>query len=76
MAETITNILYWIFFLVSGFLILKYRRQIRQFSGKFAWAEIYLWRWWTYLVILVAWLLLIFLWAVFPFWWMDIILRK
>lgn len=74
--DTFVNIFYWILLFTWGFLVLKYRRQIKSFSGDFVWAETYLWRWTTYLIIIIIWCFLIFLWALYPFWWIDFIFWK
>ncbi len=61
------NLFYSILLLWSWILVLKYRRNIKWWTGNFYWAEHYLWRWSTYLVIIMLWLLLIFLWILYPF---------
>lgn len=76
MLETITTFTYSILFLVGWFLILKYRKQIKHFSWSFAWAETYLWRGSTYLVIIAVWCAMVFLWVIFPFWWLDLIFKR
>lgn len=73
--DLFVNIVYWILFLLWWFLVLKYRRQIKNFSGDFVWAERYLWRWSTYLVLILAWCAMIFLWALMPFWWINVLIK-
>ena len=51
--------------------IIKYRKQLKWWTGNWVWAEKYVWRWWTYFIMLLLWMLLIFLWATYPFWVLD-----
>lgn len=69
----IIKILYSIFFIIWGFLLVKYRKIVKSWTWNFGWAEQYLWRWWTYLVIILFWLGMIFLWAIYPFGWIELL---
>lgn len=62
------KIIYWILFFVWWVLTLKYRKMIYDWTGKFMWAEKYLWSGWTVIVIILVWLLLIFLSIAYPAW--------
>lgn len=74
--ETLFKIFYSIFFIIIWISILKYRKQVHWWTGNFVWAEQYLWRWWTYLVLVWLWLWLIFFWAIYPFWWLELLTWK
>lgn len=67
----IIKIIYWLLMISSGIAILKYRRIVKSWTWNFVWAEQYLWRWGTYLVLILIWLWLIFLWAIYPFGWFE-----
>lgn len=55
-------------------VVLKYRKQVKDWTGSFMWAERYLGMWWTNVIIILLWLALIFLGSITPFWWLDAIL--
>lgn len=74
--EIIMKIIYGILFTTSWILILKFRKQIKDFSGSFAWAETMLGRWGTYLVIIAIWAFLIFYGVIFPFGGMELFFKK
>jgi len=65
------SIFYAIIFVIAWILVVKYRRTVKSWTGNFMWAERYLWTGSTYLVIILAWLFLVFLGLSFPFWWLD-----
>lgn len=67
----IVKLIYSIFFITSWYYIIKYRKVVKSWTGNFYWAEHYLWNWWTYFVLLLIWLGLIFLWVTYPFWVFD-----
>lgn len=74
--DFLANLIYWILFFSTWFLILKYRWKIKDFVGNFVWAESLLWRGSTYLIIILVWCLAIFIWTAFPFWVMDFLFKK
>jgi hypothetical protein len=67
------KIFYWIILFTLGFLSIKYRKNVVSWTWKFVWAEKYLWNWWTYLVIILLWLFLMFLWVLYPFGWLELL---
>ncbi len=67
------DIFYAICLIAMWVVILKYRKVVRTWTGTFYWAERSIWRWWTYLIIMLIWVLLIFLWVIYPFWWVDLL---
>ncbi len=72
----ILKIIYWILLIAWGLWMIKYRKVIKSWTWNFYWAEHYIWRWWTYLIIILIWLAMIFMWAMYPFWWMDNFFNK
>lgn len=72
----LVKLFYSLFFIAIWSWMLKYRKQLHWWTGNFAWAEHYLWRWGTYLVLVLIWLWCIFYWAIYPFWWMDLLLKE
>ncbi len=72
----IAKIFYTLFFIWIGYVFLRYRKQVRWWTGNFVWAEEYLWRWGTYFIITLIWLACIFYWAMYPFWGLDLIVSK
>ncbi|ATU05099.1 hypothetical protein BKN14_01425 [Candidatus Gracilibacteria bacterium HOT-871] len=76
MLDNLINIFYGILFITGGCLVLKYRRQIKNFAGDFVWAETYLGRGTTYLVLIIIGCGLIFIGALMPFGGPEILFRK
>ena len=71
----IIEIIYWIFFIIWWGALLRHRKVVKSWTGNFVWAEQYLWRGGTYTVIILFWLFLIFLWVIYPFWWIELLLE-
>ncbi len=69
----IIKLIYAILLITWGVYIIKYRRIVKSWTGNFVWAEHYLWRWSTYFVIILIWLFMIFLWALYPFWGLELL---
>jgi len=61
------KLLYSLMFIWWGIWIIKYRKTVKSWTWNFVWAEHYLWRWWTYLIILLTWIWMIFYWTIYPF---------
>jgi len=61
-------LLFWIWF-----WIIKYRRVVKSWTGNFVWAEQYIWRWWTYFILMLLGLFLMFLGVLWPFWWLELL---
>lgn len=72
----IVKIIYWIILIALGYLIIRYRRDVRSWTGNFVWAERYLGSGWTYLVLVLVWLALIFFGTIYPFWWLEVLIWK
>ncbi len=72
----IVKLIYAIFLIWWWAAIIKYRRTVKSWTGNFVWAEHYLWRGWTYFIILLIWLCMIFMWVLYPFGWMDVFMNK
>ena len=62
------KIFYGILLFFTGIVIIKYRKTVYDWTGKFVWAETYLWSGGTVVVLILIWLLLMFLGVTFPFW--------
>lgn len=65
------KILYWIILFGLWVVILKYRKTVYDWTGRFDWAERYIGSWGTVLVIIMIWLLMIFLSVAYPAWVFD-----
>ncbi|MDP2091270.1 MAG: hypothetical protein Q8K30_06770 [Candidatus Gracilibacteria bacterium] len=63
----IVKLIYSIFFITSGYYIIKYRKVVKSWTGNFYWAEHYLGNGGTYFVLLLIGLGLIFLGVTYPF---------
>lgn len=74
--DLIVDLFYSILFILLGAWIIKYRKQLHWWTWNFVWAEQYIWRWWTYFILILIWLWLLFLWAIYPFWWLDLLTKK
>lgn len=68
----IIKLIYSILFVSMWVSILKYRRIVKSWTWNFYWAEKYIWRWWTYFVIILAWIALILFWVTYPFGWLEV----
>lgn len=53
--------------------MIKYRRNVKSWTGNFAWAEHYIGNGWTYVVLIVTWLAMMFFGVLYPFWGMELI---
>jgi len=71
--EIIAKIFYSILLTSIGYLMLKYRRVVKSWTGNFVWAEQYLWNGWTYIVIILLWLFCMLIWVLYPFWWLELL---
>jgi len=69
----IIKIFYAIFLVVLWFSLIKYRRQVKSWTGNFVWAEHYLWAGGTYLIMIIFWMFLMFLGVLYPFGWLELI---
>jgi len=63
----IINIIYSILLILGWIAILKYRKIIKGWTGNFYWAEKYIGNWWTYLVLIILGMAMIFYWIRYPF---------
>jgi hypothetical protein len=73
MLATLLKIFYGIIFFLLWLWAIKYRKIVVSWTWKFVWAEKYIWNWWTYLVIIIMWLFFMFLWVLYPFWWLELL---
>lgn len=71
----IIDIIYAILLIAWGIALLKYRKTVKWWSWNFYWAERYIWNWWTYFVLILIGLFMIFLWVLYPFGWLEIIFK-
>ncbi len=72
----IVKIFYTILLIWVWYGIIRYRKQVHSWTWNWYWAEKYLWSGWTYVALTLFWLFLIFLWAMYPFWWLELISWK
>ena len=72
----IVKIIYSILMITWWLGIIKYRKIVKSWTWSFSWAERNIWSGWTYLIIILIWMALIFYWAIYPFWWSQVLLEK
>ncbi|MDD5213692.1 MAG: hypothetical protein PHG82_04680 [Candidatus Gracilibacteria bacterium] len=63
----IVKLIYAILLITGGYSIVRYRRNVHEWTGNFVWAEQYLGSGGTYIVITFAGLALIFFGTLYPF---------
>lgn len=71
--DFIIDIIYAILLCSGGFFLIKYRRNVKSWTGNFAWAEQYIWNGGTYVVLIFTGLAMMFFWVLYPFGGMDLI---
>ncbi len=71
--EVAVDIFYSILLMAWGFYLIKYRRNVKSWTWNFAWAEKYIGSGGTYLIMILIGLFMIFLWVLYPFWWLELI---
>lgn len=71
--ELLVDLFYAVLLIVWGVSLIKYRRNVKSWTGNWLWAEKIIWSWGTYVVMILIWLFMIFLWVLYPFWGMDLI---
>lgn len=76
MIDTLVDIFYALFLIVSWYSLIKYRRNVKSWTGNFLWAEKYIGSWGTYIVLILLWLFMIFLGVLYPFGGMELITGK
>ena len=69
----VLDIIYGILLIVWGMWLIKYRRNVKWWTGNFVWAERYIWNWGTYFIMIFVGLFMIFLWVIYPFDWLDLL---
>ncbi|MCD5385035.1 hypothetical protein LRZ95_00020 [Candidatus Gracilibacteria bacterium] len=72
----ILKIIYGILLIAGGLGMIKYRKVIKSWTGNFYWAEHYIGRGGTYLIIILIGLAMIFMGAMYPFGGMDNFFNK
>lgn len=70
------KIIYAILFFLAWYLSIKYRKNVKSWTGNFYWAEKYIWNWWTYIIIILFGILLMIVWIIYPFWWIELFFPK
>lgn len=63
----IIDIFYAILLIVMGFCLIRYRRNVKSWTGNFAWAEHYIGSGGTYLIMVLFGMFLMFLGVLYPF---------
>ena len=71
--DILIDIIYAILFIAWWIWLIKYRRNVKWWTGNFVWAERYIWNWGTYFVLILAGLFMIFLWVLYPFGGLELI---
>ena len=70
------KIFYSIFFILMWMWIIKYRRNVKSWTGNFYLAEHYIGNGGTYMVLILCGLWFMFYWMIYPFWWMELLIWK
>lgn len=73
MIDFLIDIFYAIMFVLWWMALIKYRRNVKSWTGNWMWAEKYIGNGGTYAVLILTGLFMIFLWVLYPFGWMDVI---
>lgn len=76
MLDFILDIFYSAIAIYWGYLCIRYRWIVWDWTWWIDFAEKYLWRWWTDLLIILFWLALMFFWVMIPFWWISVMINK
>lgn len=71
--EILVDIIYAISFIAWGYCLIKYRRNVKSWTWNFLWAEKYLGNGWTYIVMILIWLFMMFFWVLYPFGGMELL---
>lgn len=69
----LVKLFYSIILLSLWWTLIKYRKNVHERTWNWYWAEKYLGSGWTYLVLVLFWMFLIFLWAIYPFWGLELL---
>lgn len=69
----LVKIFYAILFISLWFLLIRFRKNVHDRTGHWYWAEKYLGSGWTYLVLVLFWMFLIFFGAIYPFWGLELL---
>lgn len=69
----IVDIFYALLLIAGWMAIIKYRRNVKSWTGNWMWAEKYIGNGWTYVVMILVGLFMIFFWVLYPFGGMEII---
>lgn len=75
MFDIIVDIIYAILFMGWWAALIKYRKTVKEWTGNIYWAEKYLGRWGTYLIIIAFGLGMIFLGVTAPFGWLNVFME-
>lgn len=67
MLDIIVDIIYSFLLIWAGYLMLRYRKQVKSWTGNFVWAEHYIGRGGTYFILILIALGLIFYGVIYPF---------
>ncbi|MDD3793580.1 MAG: hypothetical protein PHI37_02115 [Candidatus Gracilibacteria bacterium] len=70
------RLFYSAFFIYLGYLIIRYRKQLHGWTGNFVWAEHYIGRGGTYLILVGIGLLCIFYGAMYPFGGIELVFKE
>jgi hypothetical protein len=65
--DIIVDLFYAIMFFWMWFGIVKYRRIVKTWTGNFVWAEQFIGRWGTYVILMLFWVAMMFFWVIYPF---------
>lgn len=71
--DFIIDIIYSILFITGWYALIKYRRNVKSWTGNFTWAEQYIGNGWTYVVLIICGLWMMFFGVMYPFWGMELI---
>ncbi len=74
--DIIVKIILWIILISIWILILKFRKNIHEWTGNFYWAEQYIGRWWTFFILVIIWCFFIIWWVSYPFWWLEFLFGR
>lgn len=71
--DLLVDLFYAITFFWMWFGIVKYRRIVKTWTWNFVWAEQKIWRWSTYVILMLFWIAMMFFWVIYPFWGLEML---
>lgn len=72
--DLVIDVFYSFLFITGWMAMIKYRRNVKSWTGNWMWAEKVIGSWWTYVVMILIGLFMIFFGVIYPFWGMELLI--